>query len=377
MNGVSAGDGGCRVRAIAFYLPQFHPIPENDRWWGKGFTEWTNVVKARPLFPGHDQPHLPADLGFYDLRVPDVREQQADLAREHGLHGFCYYHYWFNGRRLLHRPFDEVVASGRPDFPFCLCWANESWRRNWDGWSGETLMEQTHDPADDLAHIRWLCGVFRDTRYIRVDGRPLMLIYRAAIIPHIRDLLGRWRDEARRQGIGELYLCRVESLREERQDCREMGFDAAVEFQPDWEVTAHIRTRTKACASLMTRVKRRLLKTSVPDVWTSPFLVDYERLVRAALDKAAPPYVRHPCVTPQWDNTARKGMDGLAVTGSTPDRFRSWMGETLKRIRADKAPPLLFVNAWNEWAEGCHLEPCTRWGRAYLEACRDALRGES
>ena len=171
------------AKALAFYLPQYHPIPENDEWWGKGFTEWANVAKAQPLYPGHYQPHLPGELGYYDLRVPEVREAQADLARDHGISGFVYYHYWFHGRRLLNRPFDEVLASGSPDFPFALCWANEEWTRNWDGQSGRVLIRQEYSDADDLAHIRWLATAFADSRYITIDGKPLMLVYRPGVLP--------------------------------------------------------------------------------------------------------------------------------------------------------------------------------------------------
>ena len=222
------------VRLIAFYLPQFHPIPENEQWWGPGFTEWTNVTRARPQFKGHQQPHLPADLGFYDLRLPDTRRAQADLAREYGITGFCYYHYWFTGRRLLERPFNEVLASGEPDLPFCLCWANEHWTRTWDGFERNVLMDQGYSVEDDLMHIRWLCNAFRDPRYIRVEGRPLFLIYRAGNLPNSVRTTSIWREEAIRQSVGEPFLCRVESFPMDKGvDPHATGFDAAVEFVPD------------------------------------------------------------------------------------------------------------------------------------------------
>ena len=222
-----------RVRAIAFYLPQYHPTAENDQWWGTGFTDWTNVVRARPLFPGHYQPRLPADLGFYDLRLPEVREAQAELAREHGIYGFCYYHYWFHGKRLLERPFNKVLASGEPDFPFCLCWANENWTRIWDGLDEKVLIEQ-----DDRRHMRWLAQAFRDRRYIRIGDKPLFLVYRAARMPDPLQTATIWREEARKMGIGDIYLCRVESATGEHGDPQLIGFDAAVEFQPDWAYLA-------------------------------------------------------------------------------------------------------------------------------------------
>ena len=197
-NGSTTFEAPC---VLAFYLPQFHPIPENDQWWGKGFTEWSNVSKAKPLFQGHYQPHLPADLGFYDLRLPETRAAQAEMAREHGIDGFCYYHYWFNGRRILERPIREILAAGEPKFPFCVCWANENWTRRWDGRDAEVLLEQRYSVQDDIAHIRSLIPMFEDARYIRVDGKPLFLVYRSTAIPDARATTDRWRREAERAGL--------------------------------------------------------------------------------------------------------------------------------------------------------------------------------
>ena len=224
-------DGEDDAQALAFYLPQFHPIPENDEWWGKGFTEWTNVTRAKPLFPGHYQPHVPGELGYYDLRVPEVREAQADLAREHGIYGFVYYHYWFNGKRLLERPFEEVLASGSPDFPFALCWANEEWTRNWDAQTGTVLMAQDFGDEDDLAHIRYLATAFEDDRYIRIDGRPLMLVYRPRSSRTQADVrhLARGGEEARHPRP--LPLLRRE-LGSTPGGPEAFGMDASVGFMP-------------------------------------------------------------------------------------------------------------------------------------------------
>jgi lipopolysaccharide biosynthesis protein len=222
-----------KARLIAFYLPQYHPIPENDAWWGKGFTEWTNVTKAKPLFPGHLQPHLPADLGFYDLRLPEVRQAQADLAREYGINGFCYYHYWFNGKQLLERPFDEVLTSGVPDFPFCLCWANENWTRRWDGEEQEVLAAQKYSLEDDLEHIRALMPAFKDRRYLKIHGKPIFLVYQIQMLPSAEATANIWRDEAVKAGLPGLYLCFVTSISRMAQvDPSTVGFDAVIEFPP-------------------------------------------------------------------------------------------------------------------------------------------------
>ena len=221
------------MRAIAFHLPQFHPIPENDEWWGKGFTEWTNVVKAKPRFQGHYQPHLPADLGFYDLRLPEARAAQAELAASYGIHGFCYYHYWFQGRQVLEYPVNEILKSRQPNFPFCLCWANEPWSRRWDGSNNEVLLEQRYSASDDLAHIRALIPFFLDPRYIRIGDRPFFAVYRASELPDPQRTCDLWRREVEGAGLKGLFLVRVES-HNESGDPRNIGFDCALEFEPRW-----------------------------------------------------------------------------------------------------------------------------------------------
>ena len=353
-----------RVRTIAFYLPQFHPIPENDKWWGKGFTEWLNVTRARPLFPWHYQPHLPADLGFYDLRVPEVRQAQADLAREYGIHGFCYYHYWFNGKRLLERPFNEVLASGKPDFPFCLCWANENWTRRWDGQEQKILMKQEYSEDDDKRHIRWLIEAFKDKRYIRIEGKPVFLVYSADKLPAPGKTTSIWREEAHKEGIGEIFLCKVESF-DDRTDPTTLGFDAAVEFQPDVPNLGSPLRRDK-----FWQWARRLKVSSSAYVTNS--IYDYGKIVELMLQKPKPSYRYFPCVLPSWDHSPRRKTDAYIFVNSTPERYGEWLQGTIEKFRYSEQI-YIFINAWNEWAEGAHLEPCQKWGRAYLEETRRIL----
>jgi lipopolysaccharide biosynthesis protein len=356
--------GNRAARVVAFYLPQFHPIPENDKWWGKGFTEWANVAKAKPLFRGHYQPHIPGELGFYDLRLPEARQAQADIAKEYGIHGFCYYHYWFSGKRLLERPFNEVLISGQPDFPFCLCWANENWSRRWDGEDNEILSAQEYGEEDDKSHIRWLSEAFQDSRYIRVDGKPIFLVYRASKLPNPLRTASLWREEARQQGIGEIYLCKVENSLVDRCDPITIGFDAAVEFQPDWANlgTPLRRTRFWHWAGQLGLTGK---------AYQTNYVYDYAEFVERMLRKETPPYVRFPCVTPSWDNTARRKSGAMILKGSTPELYGYWLRKVMQRSAAsDPERNLVFVNAWNEWGEGNHLEPDQTFGSAYLETTR-------
>ena len=354
------------VRPLAFYLPQFHPTPENDAWWGTGFTDWVNVARARPLYRGHYQPHIPADLGFYDLRLPETRDGQAMLARDHGIHGFCYYHYWFSGRRVLDRPFQEVLASGAPDFPFCLCWANEDWTRTWDGRSGERLLVQQYSEEDDLRHIRWLIDAFADDRYVTVDGKPLFLVYRASRLPDAKRTTDLWRKEAARAGFGDLYLCRVELDAFEQGDPTALGFDASVEFQPDFASLGRPLRR-----SFPLRVSRRLLRPNSP--YRKHRVFEYGTMIDRMQARPVPAYKRFPCVNPGWDNTARRREQGIVLQGSTPAEYERWLRTSVATLEPyGRDENLLFICAWNEWAEGNHLEPCRRWGREFLEATQRA-----
>ncbi|HNY30706.1 MAG TPA: glycoside hydrolase family 99-like domain-containing protein [Fibrobacteria bacterium] len=353
------------TRIVAFHLPQYHPIAENDAWWGKGFTEWTNVTRARPLFDGHQQPHLPADLGFYDLRLPEARQAQADLAGEYGVHAFCFYHYWFGGKRLLERPFQEILDSGKPDMPFCLCWANENWTRAWDGGETEILLAQRTDDEDFRAHSRWLVGAFADPRWLRVGGKPVFLIYRASRIEGCGRFAEILREEACKAGLPGVHLVRVESFPDEHASLPSY-FDAAVEFQPDRTLLGRPLRRSFW--------RRQLMHWGLASrVWMDHGIWSYPQLVRDALDRPSPGWTLYPCVTPMWDNSARRRKGATIFLGSTPEAYREWLAATVAKSPLRGDDDLVFVNAWNEWAEGNHLEPCQQWGRAYLEATRAGL----
>lgn len=362
------------ARLIAFYLPQFHPIPENDQWWGKGFTEWTNVTKAKPLFPDHYQPILPADLGFYDLRVPEVRMAQAELAQEYGIEAFCYWHYWFNGRRILERPFQEVLKSGEPDFPFCLGWANDSWTGIWHGSPDKTLIEQTYPGSkDETAHFYALLEAFFDRRYLRVDDKPVFLIYKPYMLPDPNRFLDHWRELAHKEGLKGIYFIGNARLMDWIPE--KDGFDALVPHNPGLS-TYHIFNPPEEF------VKRTWEQRFPGKKFTSPYIQHfpkpdimlYEDYIKIGLPPLRKDFDEYPCVLPNWDNTPRCGIGGNLLHNSTPELFQLHLKEAVAQV-AHRPPEkrLVFVKSWNEWAEGNYLEPDLKHGRGYLEACKSVV----
>ncbi len=367
------------ARVIAFYLPQFHPIPENDQWWGPGFTEWTNVAKARPLFPGHIQPRLPADLGFYDLRVPEVRERQAELAAQAGIESFCYWHYWFgNGRRILERPFDEVLSSGRPDFPFCLAWANQTWSGIWHGAADRVLVEQLYPGAADReAHFNWARKAFEDPRYTKVDGKPVFVIYAPAYLPSSAEFVEHWRELAVRAGYPGLFMVGV------AEGGWSLGVDRyARDFLAPFDAVTLLGPTDYLCRRGHVTKMRRIWKERnfgplnrfMPSVWRRPTRIDFRDVVAHAFDDMPEDERCLPSVLTGWDNTPRAGRRGVVYEHFTPDLFQANLDKAIDRL-SNHGPSrkIVFLKAWNEWAEGNLLEPDALYGHQLLDAIRAAL----
>ena len=374
-------------RIIGLYLPQYHPIPENDEWWGKGFTEWNNVVKARPLFRGHYQPHLPADLGFYDLRLPEVREQQAELAREAGLEGFCYYHYWFgNGRQLLQRPFEEVLASGKPDFPFCLCWANHDWTsKTWEKGSSlrrdTMIMKMEYSREDYVTHFNYVLPAFRDPRYITVDGKPLFAVWQPKSIPDCREFIGLWQKLARENGLKGIHFVgqtentgkaiegqkanyfSADMAKDYYQSVLDLGFDAVMS-QGFLRATGLAKGRHRMMLEMLAFKSFRPTYSKI----------DYCRLMDNYYVPEDAGENIYPTLLPQWDRTPRAGKKTFLLTDSTPEKFQHYTEKAIQLV-ANKQPEhqILFLKAWNEWGEGNYVEPDQKFGHGWLEAIRKAI----
>ena len=369
-------------RVIAFYLPQFHPIPENDEWWGRGFTEWTNVAKAKPLFPGHRQPRLPADLGFYDLRLPEAREAQAELARNAGVTGFAYWHYWFgHGRRIIERPFEEVRETGQPDFPFCLAWANQSWTGIWHGNPKSILVKQEYPGrADEEAHFRWAQKAFEDARYLTVEGKPMFVIFAPHDLPSAGAFIDHWRELARKAGYPGLYFIAVSNKYAAAIDPYRNPildpFDAITPLVPqDYLETVARDTR-------FTDLPRRLKELNLGERlnrlkgrrWQRPTRIRYADVVAHALEDMPPGERYLPSVLPGWDNTPRSGHRGVVYEGETPELFQRYLEKAVQRVRAfPDERRIVFIKAWNEWAEGNYLEPDSLNGHAYLDVVRSVV----
>ena len=347
------------VKLLAFYLPQFHPIPENDAWWGEGFTEWTNVRPAQPLYAGHDQPRVPGELGYYSLEDASVRERQAELARSHGIYGFCYYYYWFGGKKLLHKPIEDVIRTGKPDFPFCVIWANETWTRRWDGRDKEILVQQTYSEDDARNFARDLIPLFQDPRYIRVDGKPMLLVYRPADIPDPVAYTRTWREVWREAGVGEVHL--VCALTTVFPDPLRAGFDAAVEFPPHKSIFPYPRKLDPKQAGLGPEFTGRAY--------------DYRDFVTNHLQSEEPHYSLYRTLMLRWDNTARLKANSTIWLHCDPTVYSLWLARTVARAikRHPIAERFVFINAWNEWAEGTYLEPDTTYGDQFLRATRSTL----
>ena len=354
-------------KLIAFHLPQFHRIPENDAWWGEGFTEWVNVKKAVPRFTGHYQPVVPLDEHYYDLTNPNVREWQANLARHYGINGFCYYHYWFRGKRLLHTPCEQILASGQPDFPFCFSWANESWTRSWDGRNRHVLIQQDYGTQDDWReHFEYLLPFFRDSRYIRHKERPLFLIYRPQLFPDHPRMLAWWNHWARDEGLPGISFVKTRTCFDWHP--AKAPFSAGVDFEP-WLTSRRMMPLRQ---SLRVLKRRGIAKVTNFLGAKRPFLHSYDQIWEAILTRDYGPD-QFPGAFVGWDNTPRMGDRSLIVGGSSPEKFGTYMRQILDKA-LEYGSPFLFINSWNEWAEGAYLEPDQRHEFAYLENLAAAVQ---
>lgn len=346
------------IKCIAYYLPQFHRFPENDAWWGKGFTEWTNVRRSKSMFTGHIQPNVPhEDIGFYNLLDLEVMKKQIAMAKRHGIYGFCFHHYWFSGKRLMEKPVHMFLEHPELDFPFCLNWANENWTRRWDGEDQHILIAQEYSPEDDILFMKDLLPYFADPRYIRIHGRPILQVYHVGMCPDIKGTIERWKTVCRENGEAEPYVILVQSFGNTSPDIH--GIDAAVQFPP--HLPGRELSYTITCEGLSKLFEGRIQ--------------DYSAFAQALIDSYTDRYILYPCVFPAWDNTPRRLYHATIFARSTPEKYQHWLAQACKfsRVVHEKDNRFVFINAWNEWAEGAHLEPTKEYGYAYLNATSRVL----
>ena len=363
-----------KARVIAFYLPQFHPIPENDEWWGKGFTEWTNVGKAKPLFKGHYQPRVPADLGYYDLRLPIIREQQAEMAKEAGIEGFCYWHYWFgNGKTLLSEIFDDVLKSGKPDFPFCLGWANHDWsRRTWNSSAAyhknvDLIIQSYPGEQDYINHFYNVLPAFKDKRYIMVDNKPLMVLYSPLEIPDLQGFIELWNRLAKENGLDGIHFVGfAKGWLNEYDRYLNIGLDA-ITFENFYEA------QKKSIGGYVPFIIRHKLIKYLPQI--APLhKYKYKKIIKNWFTKYDKLENGYPVIIPNWDRSPRAGRRAQIYVGSTPELFKQHVKDAVEIVK-NKTPEhrIVFIKSWNEWGEGNYMEPDLKYGHGYLDALRDVI----
>ncbi len=360
------------VKLIAFYLPQFHEIAENNEWWGEGFTEWTNTRKAKALFEGHYQPREPLNDNYYNLLDPAARDWQAEIAEQFGIYGFCYYHYWFKGKMLLEKPFEQVLKTGQPNIPFCLSWANEPWTRNWDGGENSILMPQDYgNEADWEEHFYYLLSAFKDKRYIRIDNKPVFVIYRSISIPCCDEMLEFWNVLAKRNGLDGIFF--VTTLAGFEIDNKNRLFQAQIEFEPMHTIVHYLPYHWQVVRKIKKTARDWLISRDYYLPASFLYTINYDSLWKLILKRKPPVKKTFPGAFIDWDNSARKKKEALIITGASPDKYETYMRKQICRAQEVYRSEFLFINAWNEWAEGAYLEPDQRFEYKYLEATRKAL----